>query len=241
MAEEMERLRSSMASVTELAEPRPAQSGDVAMVSMKRWVDGTWEEGGLPEQEIVIGEGRAPAQMEKALIGMKTGDETVVDLGSTTDLDENRQRYMIRLAALKERKLPELDDELAKDTGEHDTLDELRQAVKKRIIEAREQSEEQRLRFALFDALREKNPMDLPSSILDRHTNALKQQFFGQMNLPEGEQSDEQKERLKQLENGTEKTARDMVHQHLLMMEVARHEGISVDDAEVDEEIEKRA
>jgi len=194
----------------------------------------------MPEQEIVIGEDQAPEKLDEALVGMNVGEETIVDMGSETELEENRLRYMVTLTALKERNLPNLDDELAKDTGDYDTLDELRDGVKKRITEARENAEEQRLRLKVFDALREKNPMELPPSIVERHTAAMKQQFFGQMHFPE-EQTDEQKERFQKLEEGTEKTARDMVHQHLLMAEIARIENIKVDEAEVDAEIEKSA
>lgn len=237
--EELQKLRSSLASVSDLSEPRPAQSGDAAMVAVKRWVDGNWEENGMPEQEIVIGNGQAPKEMEDALIGMNVGDEKVVDLGSEEAMEDDRMRYMIRLAALKERKLPELDDELAKDTGDYDTFDELKADVEKRILEAKDRSEDQRLRSSLFGALREKNAMDLPPSLLERQAANIKQNFFGQIAAQLKSDDEKDQETLAKLDESAHKTATDMVHQHLLMMEIARLEKIKVEDKDIEEEIER--
>jgi trigger factor len=238
---ETERLRSALASVSDLPEPRPAQKGDVAKISMKRWVDGNWEESGLPDQEVVIGDGDAPAELDEALMGMRLEEEKVVDLGSTTALDENRLRYLVRLTALKERKLPALDDELAKDTGDYDTLADLKKDIEKRLLEAKNRAEDQRIRIALFDALRKKNEIPLPPSLLERQTEVIQNQFFGQIASQIKSDDEKGQETLSNLDESAEKAAREMVHQHLLMMEIARIENIKVEDEDIEKEIEKRA
>ncbi len=238
---ELQRLRGALASVSDLPEPRPAQSGDVAMVAMKRWVDGNWEEGGLPDQELIIGEGQAPKELEEALIGMSIDEEKVVDLGASDALEENRLRYLVRLSALKERKLPDLDDEFAKDTGDYDTIADLKADIEKRVLKGRNQAEDQRVRVALFDALREKNPMDLPPSLLARQTEGIKQQFFGQI-LSQLDGDDEKaQDTMDKVDDSARKSAESIIHQHLMMMEIARLENISVSDDEIEEEITRRA
>ena len=238
---ELERLRSELAAVSDLPEPRPAQSGDVAMVSMKRWVDGNWEESGLPDQELIIGEDQAPKALEGALVGMSVGEEKVVDLGSSTALEENRLRYLVRLSALKERRLPDLDDEFAKDTGNCDTIADLRHQIENQILKLRNRREDQRVRMTLFDALREKNAMDLPPSLLSQQAEGIKKQYFARIASQLSSDDEKGQKALSKLDDSAQKTAASIVHQHLLMMEIARLEGIQVSDEEIDAEIERHA
>jgi trigger factor len=237
---ELKKLQSSLASVSDPAEPRPAKEGDLVLLQVKNWINGEWHEAN-PQgpNELVIGEGEAPKKLEDALIGMNIGEEKVIDFGSESDLEEQRNRIMVTISALKERTLPEIDDELAKDAGDHETLDDLKKDLEKRIKEAREHAEDQRVRMQLFDALRDKNPMELPPSLVNRHTAALQMQLFGSMtNLPQDEEGQEQ---LKKITEGAEKAARNMVHQHLLMTEIARLQDLMVEPEEIDAEIENRA
>jgi trigger factor len=187
----------------------------------------------------VIGEGQAPAQIDDALVGMNIGDEKVIDMGSDTEIEDNRLRFLITLKGVKERKLPDIDDEMAKDTGKYETLDALKADIEKRMLEARKRSENQRLRGALFKKLMEKNPMALPPSLVDRHAQALKNQLFGQMmsHMDETQSA----EMLKGLEDSTRKSAEEMVHQHLLTLEIARLEDIEVDDDAIEKEVATRA
>ena len=241
VSQELERIRGSLASVSDLSEPRPAAKGDVAIIALKRWEDGEWKESsGLPEQEVVVGEGQAPEQIDDAIVGMSIDEEKVVNMGTAgTEGEESQIRYMLSLKALKERKLPEVDDELAKDTGKYDSLDALKADIEKHIVEMRERHENQRLRGALFAKLLEKNPMELPPSLVERHAQAMKQQLVGQfMSQMNEEQSAAM---LKGLEEGTRKSAEEAVHQHLLSLEIARIENISVSDEDIDKEIEERA
>ena len=237
---ELKKLQSSLASVSDPAEPRPAKEGDLVLLQVKNWIDGDWREAN-PQgpNELVIGEGEAPKKLEDALIGMNIGEEKVIDFGSESDLEEQRNRIMVTISALKERTLPKIDDELAKDAGDHETLDDLKKDLEQKIKEARERGEDQRVRMQLFDALRDKNPMELPPSLVNRHTAALQMQLFGSMgSIPQDEESQEQ---LKRITEGAEKAARNMVHQHLLMTEIARHQDLTVKPEEIDAEIESRA
>jgi FKBP-type peptidyl-prolyl cis-trans isomerase (trigger factor) len=191
----------------------------------------------------VIGDGQAPAAIDAALIGMNVGDEKIVEVAmGAEDSDENKIRYQVRLTDLKERKLPELDDELAKDTGEYDTLDALKADIRKRIAEAKGRNEDRRLRTVMYDALREKNPMELPPSLVSRQAESLKTQLYrGVIEQMAKDDSDKSKEALQKLTENADKTAAEMVHQQLLMAEIARLSSITVDDDDIDAEIEKRA
>ena len=238
---ELDRLRSAMASVEELPSPRPVEKGDAAIISLRRPKDDGWEESGLNDQQVVVGDGQAPEAVETALLGMNIGDEKVVDMGPETEPEEKRMRYLVKLTDLKSRKLPALDDELAKDTGEFDTLDALKEDIRKRIGEAKERTEDRRLRTVLWEALCEKNPMELPPALVARQADALKSQLYRGVLEELQKNPEEAGDSLKRLAESADNTASEMVHQQLLMMEIARINDIKIEDTDIDEEIAKRA
>jgi trigger factor len=237
VATELKRLQTSTASLIDLKKPRAAKTGDMAKIEMKRWEDGEWKVAELPEQEVAIGDGQSMKEIEDALVGMNVDEEKVIDFGSGEELEEDRKRFMLKLVGLKGRKLAKLDDEFAKDLGDFETLEQLREDIEKRIKEGRERAEDQRLKGKMFEALRGKNAMDLPPSLVQRQAHAMQMQLMGMMN--QNQQPDD--EVFKKLSEGAEASAKEMVHQHLLLLEVARHEKIEVTDEEVDSTIAERA
>ncbi len=236
---ECERLRSAMAALVELEEPRPAIDGDLAKIILKRWVDGDWQEGSWSNQEIVIGEKRIEKEVEEALIGMNIDEEKTVDLGSDKEMEEERVRYLVKLEGLRGRKLPELDDEFAKDMGDFETLDALTKDIESRLQKIKEQAEEKRLSGVLFEKVREKNPMEFPPSLLDRQKQALAMRIESSLAML-GDKGPEEKERDKLFERA-EPAAREMIHQQMLVLEVSRLEDIKVEDDEIDKGISEFA
>jgi trigger factor len=144
--QEVERLRSSLAEVVDLEEQRPAAKGDFVKIRLKKWVEGEWKDAAWPEQEVVLGEGRIDSKIDDAVVGMNVNDEKVVDFGSESDLDDERIRYMVILVSVRGRRLPEVDDELAKDLGDYDSLDALRKSIEERIRKYGERTEDRRVR-----------------------------------------------------------------------------------------------
>lgn len=232
VATEIERIRSSLAEVTDLAEPRPAEKGDLVKVQMKHWVDGEWKDSPWPEQDFVLGENRIDKKMDEVLIGGNVGDEKVVDLGSEKEIEQNRDRFMLTIKSIQARQLPNLDDEFAKDVGDYDTLDDLKNKVRERLLKNAEQQEEGRLRHELFEALRKNNPMELPPTLVDRQTMAFQMRVQSSLAML-GNKEPEEKEREEMFERA-KNAASDMVHQHLLILECARLESLEIKEEDVD-------
>ncbi|MCP4606832.1 MAG: trigger factor [Proteobacteria bacterium] len=233
---EIEKIRSSMAEVIDLEKPRPAAQGDLAKIKLKNWVDGEWKDTPWPEQQVVIGENTIDKKIDDVLIGMNANDEEVADLGSDKDLDEKRTRYLVCLISIQERKLPELDDEFAKDVGDYDTLDALKKGVEEKLNKEGELAEDARVQNLFFDALREKNSMELPPTLLARQEMMFKMQVQSSLSMLGEEGPGEEEE--KKMEEKAKSAAEDMVQQHLLVLECSRLENIEVTDQDVDAEIE---
>ena len=229
---ELERLRSAMATAADLDEARPAALGDLVKLQMRKWVDGEWKEPATKPQELVLEEGSVPNEILDSLPGMNVDDEKEIVFGESAE-GEEPNKFLCKIVSLQERRLPELDDEFAKDLGDFDTLAQLREDIEKRVGESLEKTENDRLRHAMFDALREKNPMDLPERLLTQQVQMMKMQFAGMM----GASGDGDDEAMKKLDESTEKAARDIVHQHFLIEEIARHGDLEVSDEDLEADI----
>ncbi len=236
---ELKRLQSAMAQVIDLEEPRPAQKGDMLKLQMKQWNDGEWQSFGPAEQGVAIGDSPFGDQFDDQLIGLNVGEEKVIDLGSKKEVDEARVRYLVNVVSIQGREVPELDDEFAKDLGEFDTLEALEKSIEEGIRKGIDQTEDRRVMYELFKALREKNPMELPPGLLERQTQAIQMNMEAQQMQMTGK-SPEIEEQKKMIEQASE-SAREMVHQHLFAKEFARLEKIEVTDDDIDKEIETLA
>ncbi|MCP4680491.1 MAG: trigger factor [Deltaproteobacteria bacterium] len=236
---QIETMRSSMAEVVDLEEPRPAAMGDLAKIKLKSWADGEWKDSPYPEQELVVGEEKLEKKIDAAIIGMNVDDEKVVDLGSEKEMEEERTRYMVCLLSIQGRKLPELDDEFAKDVGDYETLDELKKSVEERLNKDAVLAEDRRVQNLFFDALREKNPVEFPPTLLENQKGAFAMRVQSSLAML-GDNSPSEEEQKDMLERA-EKAAMEMVHQHLLVLECSRHENLEMTEEEVDKSIEEFA
>ncbi len=235
--EELDRLRSAMATAIDLDTPRPAAIGDMIKLDMRKWADGDWKDAAMPSQNLVLEEGAVPPEIMENITGLNIDDEKEIEFGTPAE-GEEPNKFLCKVLAVQERKLPELDDEFAKDLGDFDTLTQLREDIEKRISDSLEHSERDRLKHGLFEALREKNPMEMPERLLQQQAQMMKMQFAGMMGgAPDGADS----EAMAKLDESTEKAARDIVHQHFLIEEIARHNDLSITDDDLEAELNDMA
>jgi trigger factor len=242
---ELERLRRSQAAAVDLDEPRPARAGDVVSVDLKRWQDGEWKDSARGQEIPLDAADGTPEPLLGALLGAEQGEEKLVDFGEPAEGRE-RVRFMAEVTAVRERRLPELDDELAKDLGDFETLEDLRRDVAEKIEETREESQRDGLQRQLLDQLAEKNEMELPENVVRRQTEAMHQEL-GQMlggleeRTGDEERDEQQAEMMRTAREGSEQRAREMVRRHFLVREIARHAEIEVGDDDMEAEMSRIA
>jgi trigger factor len=82
-------------------------------------------------------------------------------------------QLLVEIEAVRERKTPELDDDLARDVGEAETLEEYRALVREQLLEVDEERVKQELRRAVEDALIEKNPIEVSSTLVEKQLNSV--------------------------------------------------------------------
>jgi trigger factor len=233
---EIEKLRQELAT-EEPIEGRPAEKGDLASLKLAFDIDGEAHEEEV--EKIEIGSGKILAFLDDAVPGMSVGEKKEVE-GSFADnhpmerLRGKKSTFKIELTELKKRVLPEIDDEFAKDT-EHDDLAALRAALTAKVKRRLEQENEEEVAKQLVTDLCLKNPIPVPPSLVEQQARmtARELQQLAQMSGQRLEGDDLQRRILADSEV--------KVRAGLLMAEIARLNGITVNEQDIEKGYEELA
>ncbi|MCK9522697.1 MAG: trigger factor [Proteobacteria bacterium] len=232
---ELGRMQSDLAAIRDLETPRAVAEGDVVRCELRQVVDDTTEGEPIPQQDFTLLPDRTPQGMIDALVGKDVGDKATFSLG-----EGGEATFACEILEHKERVLPQLDDEFAKDVGDYETLADLRADIEKRHLTQMEERESERLRTAVFDALCEQNPMELPPTLLQKQVDADKKRFasmMSQMLRDAGAEDDEAAGMQRDdaaFNERIETDAARLVHRHFLIEDIAQREKLEVTDADVD-------
>ncbi len=178
---EIERQRQSNSRV--VAVERAIQDKDIATIDFEGFVDGEAFDGGKgTDYDLEIGSHSFIDTFEDQLIGKNAGDETEVNVTFPEDYQEKSlagkaATFKVAVKAVKEKQLPELNDEFASDVSEFDTLAELKEDTKKKIAERKENSAKAAKEDQLIQAIIEDSKMDIPDAMIDTEAEQLLQNY----------------------------------------------------------------
>ncbi|MBW2426292.1 MAG: trigger factor [Deltaproteobacteria bacterium] len=242
---ELESLRERHVVWVEEPEKTRAEDGHQVIVDFVGRIDGEAFEGGTAEGvEIVLGSGQMIPGFEEQLVGVTAGEErelnvTFPESYGNEALAGKPACFESKTTAIKRRELPELDDEFAKDMGEFETLDEVRDKLRENLETQRSQASEQALHKSLLDDLVARTSFEVPPTLVERELEGRIRQFEQQLGqyLPEPEL----RARAAQMREEGWDDARRRVQEALLLEAVARSVGLEADDEEVDARLEEMA
>jgi len=181
IAEELERLREGFGSLNPVE--RPAAEGDVAVIDYEGFVDGEQFEGGSgTAMSVELGSERLLAEFEAGLVGKSAGDEADLDVTFPEDygaehLAGKSAVFKVKVSEVREKELPELDDDFAQSASEFDTLDELREEIRSRMAEILEQRSDMEFHDAAVEAAAENATIDLPHDLIHARAHELWERF----------------------------------------------------------------
>jgi len=160
---ELERLRETVAELAPV-EDRPVTEGDTVVLDILG-------EGVPPQRDYVteVGADRLVNEIDDALPGMKKGETKTVEIAGA----ESPLPVEVTVKEVKEKVLPELDDELARSASEFDTLEELRAEIESRLLEQLTEELEIRFREAAVDALVNASDVETVEPLVERRTAEL--------------------------------------------------------------------
>ncbi len=183
---ELEKKRQQQAELV-LKEGKPAEKGDTVVIDYEGSIDGKKFDGGSADNySLELGSGSFIPGFEDQLIGHNTDDDVKVTFPEdyhAKDLAGKEAIFKVKVHEIKEKQLPELDDNFAKDVDEDvDTLAELKDKTKKELQENKDNQAKAAIEDAAINAAVENAEIqDIPQSMLDEDTNRQMQQYLAGM------------------------------------------------------------
>ena len=178
--EEIERTREKNARIVTVEDKaRELKNGDISVIDFEGFVDEKAFEGGKAENfELTIGSGQFIPGFEDQMIGMKVDEERDINVKfpeeyHATDLAGKDATFKVKLHEIKEKILPELDDEFAKDISEFDTLEEYRKDVNKKVKQRKENQAKAEKEQEAIEKFIEKVEVTIPDGMIDEEVEKM--------------------------------------------------------------------
>ncbi len=243
VAEQLENIRREHSTLETPAEERAAKEGDVATIDFTVSVAGTEiPDAGAKDFQVEIGSGTLLESIDTALRGKKAGEQAEADVEMPAGhphakLRGKTARFALTLKELKERVLPAVDDELAKDVGEFATLDELKKDIRAQLEKHAKEASDNSVAEQLVVELVKRNSIPVPPTLVERQMRVTEQEVVAQARR-QGQQvnqvNEETREKIRQ-------DSEMKVRAGLLMAEIAKKEAIKIGEPEIEEGLKELA
>lgn len=218
-------------------EDRPLSDNDIVTISSKAFVDGKpFNEATHDEVQLQIGSGKYIPGLEDQLRGMNVDEEKTFTLTLPENHPVESQRgkeaeFTVKVKQIQEQKLPELDDDFAKDLGAYESLDDLKERLREDLAKDVEQRRAREVLQGVREQLLQKNPLDVPPSMVARQNQYLQRMADADLHRY-GTSFKEAAQRDQGLFAQYEKRAQDDVHLSILLNAIASAEKIEVEEEE---------
>ena len=239
----LQRLRERAARL-EPVEGRPAADGDTLIADLdRRDASGeTQHHEGVP---IELGAPANPPGFDAQLAGMGPGEQKTFTVHFPEDhavkeLAGADVEYTVRVKELRHRVLPDLDDEFAKDVGDFETLDALRERIERDLTEEAEQAAKRQVRADLLKQLAQRITFELPLPLVDREIDRRLEEFARRL-MEQGIDPREANIDWARFREAQREPAQQAVAGALVLDEIARRESLVVTPEDLDKEIEQFA
>lgn len=231
-------------------EDRPVKDGDMTTLDFEGFVDGEAFEGGKGENyPLTIGSGAFIPGFEEQLIGAKIGEKTEVKVTFPEDyqaehLQGKEAVFQCTVKEIREKELPELNDEFASDVSEFETLAEYREDVKKNLEEKKISDAKKEKEDAAVKAAVEDSEMEIPEAMLETQQKQMVDEFAQRITM-QGLSMEQYFQfsgtSYQQLVDQVKPQAEERIRARLVLEAVAKAEKLEVSDEEYESELKTMA
>ena len=231
-------------------EDRPVKDGDMTTLDFEGFVDGEAFEGGKGENyPLTIGSGAFIPGFEEQLIGAKIGEETEVKVTFPEDyqaehLQGKEAIFKCTVKEIREKELPELNDEFASDVSEFETLAEYREDVKKKLEEKKAKDAKNAKEDAAVKAAVEASEMEIPEAMLETQQKQMVDEFAQRITM-QGLSMEQYFQftgtNYQQMVEQVKPQAEERIRSRLVLEAVAKAENLEVSDEEYEDELKTMA
>lgn len=229
---------------------RAVQDKDQTVIDFEGFAEGVAFEGGKGENyPLTIGSGAFIPGFEEQLIGKNIGEECEVNVTfpeeyHAENLAGKPAVFKVTVKEIKEKQLPELDDEFAAEVSEFDTLAEYKEDVKKNLLEKREKDVKNAKEDAVVDAIIANAQMDIPDAMIETQQRQMIQEFAQNIQM-QGLSIDQYfqftgltaEKMMEQVKPQAEKR----IKSRLVLEAIAKAENITVTEEDFDKEVARMA
>ena len=231
-------------------EDRAVKDGDMTVIDFEGFIDGEAFEGGKGENyPLTIGSHSFIDNFEDQIIGMNIGDEKEINVTFPEDYHAEELKgkpatFKVSVKEIKEKQLPDIDDDFAQDVSDFDTLDEYKADLKKKIAERKEAEAKKQKETEAIEKIVADSKMDIPQAMIDTHVTRMAEDFAQRLQ----QQGLSLEMYFKYTGLTAEKILDDMkpeavkrIQNSLVLEAVAKAENIQVSDDEFNAELSKMA
>lgn len=231
-------------------EDRAVKDGDMTVIDFEGFIDGEAFEGGKGENyPLTIGSHSFIDNFEDQIIGMNIGDEKEINVTFPEDYHAEELKgkpatFKVSVKEIKEKQLPDIDDDFAQDVSDFDTLDEYKANLKKKIAERKEAEAKKQKETEAIEKIVADSKMDIPQAMIDTQVTRMAEDFAQRLQ----QQGLSLEMYFKYTGLTAEKILDDMkpeavkrIQNSLVLEAVAKAENIQVSDDEFNAELSKMA
>lgn len=239
-------LREQFAELVQVDKER-LEPGDFAVVDFEGHIDGQPFRGGAAKGETIeVGGDGVLTAFSEALVGMAPGEEREFDVTfpaeAREDLAGKTAHFRVKLHEIKQRRVPAADDEFAKDVGDFETIAELRESRRQRLVEAAERAAEAEMRDALLEQVVSNAQVELPQVMVDHELEHLRDEFvfsLWQRGLTLERYLEVSEQTEDQLRDRLRPSAEQRVKAELVLEAIAKAEGLEPTEEEVQQRLQE--
>jgi trigger factor len=200
----------------------------------------------MDEVLVEIGGKNTVAEFSENLRGANAGDEREFDVSYAEDFNDKRLAgktfiYKVKVQAIKQKSMPELNDEFAKELGEFADLDAVRKQIRDNMLAERKHAAEREAKDKLVNDLVTRNDFEVPESLVDRQIDVRLERGLRALAAQGMKMEDMKKMDLPRLRSGQRDQAVHDVKSSLLLERIAELEKIEVGDDEMNHELDSLA
>ncbi len=231
-------------------EDEPAQEGDLVTIDFKGFVDGELFEGGEAENySLELGSRSFVPGFEDQLVGVKPGEDKEVKIKFPDDygneeLAGKEALFQVKMKIIKEKQLPELNDDFVKEVSELETLDEMKADLKEKMLKNAEEQSKIKLEESLIEKVAAASKVSLPGALVERQIDRMVDDMSGYLRnqgLSVEQYLDLAGKSMGEMREQNRPEAEQRTKANLVLDAIAKKEGFSVDDSEVDSKINEIA
>ncbi|HKL12419.1 MAG TPA: trigger factor [Halanaerobiales bacterium] len=247
--EEIDRVRNQHSQLV-ASDKEVVEEGDFVIIDFEGKKDGEPFPGGSAEEySLEIGSNTFIPGFEEQLIGAKVGDELELNITfpedyNAKDLAGEEVVFDVEIKEIKEKELPELDDEFAKEVSDYETFEEYKESIKERLQENKEERTQREYENKLIEKASENAQVNVPEKMVEDELNKMFQNF-AQSVSQQGMEVQDYLDYMGTDEEGwkeqNKEAAENRTRSNLVLEAIAEKEDIEISEEEIEEQVQEIA